>query len=84
LGEIGNCPVFSISSIKREQQIKREMETVNNMINMSKLTCAENVYFYYYRNENGEKGAKGDYSMLSRCERTDDASDDCFTTRVSW
>lgn len=83
LGEISSCPVFSISSIRNEQQIKTEMETVKEMINLNKLTCTENIYFYYYRNENGEKGAKGDYSMLSRCERTDDASDDCFTIRVS-
>jgi DNA-binding winged helix-turn-helix (wHTH) protein len=84
LGEIGNCPVFSISHIKNEQQVKREMDTVNNMITMSKLTCAENIYFYYYSNENGDKGEKGSYSMLARCERTEDASDDCFTTRVNW
>lgn len=84
LGEIGSCPVFSISRIKNEQQIKREMESVKSMIGTNKFTCAENIYFYYYRNENAEKGAKGDYSMLSRCERTDDASDDCFTARVSW
>jgi len=84
LGKIGECPVYSFSKDETESQKKSEMEVVRQQANQYNLDCDSNIYFYYYRNENIGYREKGDYSMLTRCKKTNTAHDECLTTRVSW
>lgn len=84
LGMVGECPVFSFSGNKDEQQKKEAMEMVNHHISAYHLTCGDHVSFYFYSNENGTQKEKGSYSMLTRCARADVIDDECLTTRVSW
>jgi len=84
LGKIGECPVYSFSEYKTELQKKSEMEAVIHQATKYNLDCDTSIYFYYYRNENIGYGEKGDYSMLTRCKKTNSANDECLTNRTSW
>lgn len=84
LGMVGQCPVFTFSGNRDEQQKKEAMEMVDYHVSVYHLTCAEHVSFYFYSNENGTQKEKGSYSMLTRCARADVIDDECLTTRVSW
>lgn len=84
LGKIGSFSVYSFSEYKDEQHKKAAMEIVNQQANQENLYCDDNIYYYYYRNENINYGEKGDYSMLAWCKQVGSSSDQCITTRISW
>lgn len=84
LGKIGECPVYSFSEYKTDLQKKSDMEAVFHQATKYNLDCDTNIYFYYHHNENFGYGEKGDYSMLTRCQQSNSAHDECLTTLTSW